>query len=488
MTDKHLTFNSVVANIKSTLNIRKIEFDNTKNRINNEITNLKNKINILNNSNCIDAKNAKCRFLEDAVRARDYLPEVEEGLIIAIAQYNAELDAIVAELREAENKVASVEELIKTYDIELIEVQLKEKKEACDKLQLLGKDEEILKVEQEAVDRIELEKNEIMEQKQKLNDELRPIISELNQIKFYDAAYIEKLRDDCKIHKNMAVIEEQLKNAIANMNNTNLRIQEVDRQIAEQEAELAEINIKLSATDYDALKLKIGSYNLELKKLEQQKSNENIKLGALLKIEEDVKTLRETREAFNYQISMGNKFRSMFSILKTAASMDGVPFMIVKSVLDVLTSIANDILSEMTAGKMKIEMLTEKTLKSNKDKEINALEVLISNPFNPELGAIPYLSRSGGEKVKAALAVAFALSELNAKRAGVQLGMMFVDEPPFLDEDGVQAYTDALEALANKFPDMSVLAISHDPAMQSRFAQTIEVINTTEGSKVVFNG
>lgn len=486
--ENHLRFNSTVANIKSSLNIKNIEFDNTKSRLTNEIAGLNNKIDILNSSNCIDPENARCRFLEDAVRAKEYLPEVKNSLEVAILEYNKELDSITAELQETEKKVSDVEMFMKSFDIDSIDKQIREKQQAKEKLRLLEKDEEMLQVELEALERIKAEKTECIEQKQKLNEELTPVIQELNQMKYYDNEYLDDLRNDYRIYKNINVVEEQYKNAIANKDNVDSQIVELDKQITEQETDLVDINTKLSSTDYEALKLKIEGHNTELRKLEKQKSDENIKLGGMLKTKESRKALKEQRNSFNEQITSSNKLRNIFSILKTATSMDGVPFMIVKSVLDVLTSIANDILSEMTGGKMKIEMLTEKTMKSNKNKEVNALEVLIRNPFNPELGAIPYLSRSGGEKVKAALAVAFALSELNAKRAGVQLGMMFVDEPPFLDEEGVQAYTDALEALSNKFSDMSVLAISHDPAMQSRFAQTIEVINTSDGSKVVFNG
>lgn len=485
--DKLSRFNSVVSNIKGNLNIKKIEFDNTKSRLDNEIISLKNRIDILNNSNCIDVENAKCRFLEDAVKAKEYLPAVENGLEVAIVQYSAELDSITTELKESEKNVVDTQEQMRSLDINLIELQLKEKQNASDKLKLLEKDEELLNVEQEAVDRIEKEKLEAIEQKQKLTTELGPIIKELNQMKYYDSEYLEKLKEDYKIFKNIDVIEEQYKNAIENKDNVDAQIQEVGGQIKEQEEEISNINTKLSDSDFNALKVKIEGYNLELRKLEEQKNAENIKLGKYLNIQENRKLLKKNRAELNEQIANSNRKKEIYAILKVAASMDGVPFMIVKSILEVLESTANDILAEMTGGKMKIEMITEKALKSNKDKEVNTLEVLISNPFNPELGAIPYLSRSGGEKVKAALAVAFALSELNAKRAGVQLGMMFVDEPPFLDEEGVQAYTDALEALANKFSNMSVLAISHDPAMQSRFAQTIEVINTTDGSKVIFN-
>ena len=474
--------------IKLNLNIAKIGFDNTKAQLSNKIQTLNNKISILDNSNCIDAENAKCRFLEDAIKAKEELPGVKTELEKVIEKYDSDLNEITLILTENDKKLFENEEQMKAYDIVVIEREIREKNKAAEDLKLLEKDEELLKVELEIIEKLEVEKTELYEQKQKVNDELGPIMNQLNNFKFYDYNYMNELIADTRIHSNMNVTEEQYKNNCENKVKVDAELVDVDKQIDEQECEIRDINTKLSSTDFESLKVKIQAHNSELKRLEDLKNQENIKLGGFLKIQENRKILKENRIELIGQIEESNRKKEIFAILKAATSMDGVPFMIVKSILEILTSTANDILAEMTGGKMRIEMITEKTLKSNKDKEVNALEVLISNPFSPELGAIPYLSRSGGEKVKAALAVAFALSELNAKRAGVQLGMMFVDEPPFLDEDGVQAYTDALEALANKFSNMSVLAISHDPAMQSRFAQTIEVINTSEGSKVVFNG
>ena len=129
---------------------------------------------------------------------------------------------------------------------------------------------------------------------------------------------------------------------------------------------------------------------------------------------------------------------------------------------------------------MALEMSTERMQKSNK-KEVNALEVWITD----YRGRIPYGDRSGGEKVKAALANAFALADLKARRVGIQLGMMFIDEPPFLDATGVDAYCDALEQLDYRYPNMRVIAISHDQAMKARFPQQIDVVDMgEEGSKV----
>jgi exonuclease SbcC len=73
---------------------------------------------------------------------------------------------------------------------------------------------------------------------------------------------------------------------------------------------------------------------------------------------------------------------------------------------------------------MRLEFVTEKVLKSNKAKEIATLDIIINDVDN---GILPYLSRSGGQKVRAALAVNFALANIKASRVGLQLGMMFVD-------------------------------------------------------------
>jgi exonuclease SbcC len=120
-------------------------------------------------------------------------------------------------------------------------------------------------------------------------------------------------------------------------------------------------------------------------------------------------------------------------------------------------------------------------LKSNKAKEIATLDIVIIDIDNGEL---PYLSRSGGQKVRCALAVSFALAMVKASRVGLQLGMMFIDEPPFLDNEGIEAYCNALEIIHNKYPEMKILAISHMWDMKARFAQQLYVEMTENGSKV----
>lgn len=64
---------------------------------------------------------------------------------------------------------------------------------------------------------------------------------------------------------------------------------------------------------------------------------------------------------------------------------------------------------------MSVEFVTEKVLKSNSKKEVTTLDIIINDV---DTGRLPYMSRSGGERVKAALSVILALSEIKSSKAG----------------------------------------------------------------------
>ena len=172
-----------------------------------------------------------------------------------------------------------------------------------------------------------------------------------------------------------------------------------------------------------------------------------------------------------------------YDALKRAFSQDGIPHNIIRSIIPVFEATASNILGQMSGGKMRVEFVTEKMLKSNSKKEVTTLDIII-NDF--DTGRLPYMSRSGGERVKAALSVILALAEIKSSKAGIQLGFLFIDEPPFLDAQGVQAYCDALETIQRRYSGLKIMAITHDPAMKARFPQSLDVVKTAEGSKVIY--
>ena len=224
----------------------------------------------------------------------------------------------------------------------------------------------------------------------------------------------------------------------------------------------------------DRMNADVDAINMLVKKKQMQ-------IGALQQRSEQISKLKKEIMSLQEKQMDYAKETADYDILKTAFSQSGVPHQIIRSIIPKLTATSNSILGQMTGGKMGVEFRLERLQKNGKEKV--SLDIFID-----EYGksVLPYLSKSGGEKVKSSLSVILALAEIKSSSAGIQLGMLFIDEPPFLDGDGIQAYCDALETIQGRYPDFKIMAITHDPTMKARFPQNLDVVKTDEGSKVVF--
>ncbi len=266
------------------------------------------------------------------------------------------------------------------------------------------------------------------------------------------------------------------------------RVLELTEEIETIEAEIlaarAELEIEQSKTvGKEELQMQVNSVESEIRSLQAEVQSTTMTLGGLKKQAEQIeKKLAEAAEMQKQINEMGGKAAG-YEELKKAFSQDGIPHNIIRSIIPILEATATNILGQMSQGLMSVEFVTEKVLKSNSKKEVTTLDIIVNDS---DTGRLPYMSRSGGERVKAALSVILALSEIKSSKAGIQLGFLFIDEPPFLDAPGVQAYCDALEAIQIRYPHLKVMAITHDPAMKSRFPQSIDVVKTPEGSKVIY--
>lgn len=201
-----------------------------------------------------------------------------------------------------------------------------------------------------------------------------------------------------------------------------------------------------------------------------------IQKGVLLERLENIDTMRGEISMLNNGIAVAAGRADCYEALKQAFSQDGVPHQIIRNIIPHITDTTNNILGQMTGGTMGVEFVMERTVKG-KDGDKATLDALINEYGKTTL---PYASKSGGEKVKASLAVILALSEIKATAAGIQLGMLFIDEPPFLDDEGAQAYVDALETIRDRYSDVKIMAITHDDAMKARFGQAVTVIKTDD--------
>ena len=258
-------------------------------------------------------------------------------------------------------------------------------------------------------------------------------------------------------------------------------VEDIDREITEAREELAEEQSK--TVGREELQAQVDAVEAEIKAMQDAARQADFQIGGLRAKREQVQLALKQAAECQEQVNALGVQAAGYEELKKAFSQDGIPHNIIRSIIPVFEATATNILGQMSQGRMSVEFVTEKVLKSNSKKEVTTLDIIINDS---DTGRLPYMSRSGGERVKAALSVILALSEIKSSKAGVQLGFLFIDEPPFLDSPGVQAYCDALEAIQQRYDGLKVMAITHDPAMKSRFPQSVDVVKTPEGSKVIY--
>ncbi len=281
--------------------------------------------------------------------------------------------------------------------------------------------------------------------------------------------------------KQLPVAREKKAAAAQRVLELDTELETIEEEIAEAREELAQEQSK--TVGKEVLQAQVDGAEEMIKTLQEHARSADVTLGGLKKqLEQAEKRLAEAAELQKQMNELGGKAAG-YEELKKAFSQDGIPHNIIRSIIPIFEATATNILGQMSQGHMSVEFVKEKILKSNSKKEVTTLDIIINDS---DTGRLPYMSRSGGERVKAALSVILALSEIKSSKAGVQLGFLFIDEPPFLDAPGVQAYCDALEAIQQRYGNLKVMAITHAPAMKSRFPQSVDVVKTAEGSKVIY--
>ncbi len=166
---------------------------------------------------------------------------------------------------------------------------------------------------------------------------------------------------------------------------------------------------------------------------------------------------------------------AQFDELRTAFGKNGVPAMIIESVLPELESGANALLAKMSNGRMNVRFETQRL--TQKGDTMETLEIRISD----ELGERAYEMFSGGEAFRINFAIRIALSKLLARRAGARLRTLFIDEGfGTQDAQGRERLVEALKSIEDEFE--RIFIITHIDELKDAFPARIEVIKTAKGS------
>lgn len=414
---------------------------------------------------CVDIERAQCAFLKEAKEAAGKLEEAVQ-VMNARRELFGIVDKAILDLNYIPETYLKLTQRVRRYH------ELRQAVQSCES------DKRMVEVKSERLGTISLAIEEKKTVRERLNGELLSLEINLGNIntirnKLSGLAGQEnqytKLPAAKSFLENARKQEQDLQKDIDDISaeidvlqNKGLKLMDSlkDAEAVRRTKELAEYELSGIEGELAGLMKQLGSIEEKLRELDGKQDK-----------------LQETVKAVNDAAVMSARLQ----VLSEAFGQDGIPHQIIRDIVPELEASANEILGQMTGGRMRLEFRTERQLKSNKAKEVATLDIVIIDVDNGEL---PYLARSGGQKVRAALAVSFALAMVKASRVGLQLGMMFVDEPPFLDEEGTEAYCMALGAIHDKYPDMRIVAISHDRDMKARFPQQITIVAGENGSKV----
>lgn len=433
---------------------------------------------------CINIENANCKFLEKAKAAKNELQREEE-------KYGAKRAVLEADL--AERKTA-VSQAIGERDAIGYEPKKKASAEqhCAELLPYVAKAEQVknkageIALMKASIENVQSNISDLEKRLAEATEDAEKSKSELEQYRgaFEENADVtrkmEALAPWLEQEKQLPVIRERLTNATQRFGELDLQIAEQEKELAEKQAELAQELLK--TTGLAEKQAEVNRLDAQLESIEGEIKALQMNIGALAQKMEQIEKLKNEISTLQEKEREAAKETADYDTLKAAFSQDGIPHQIIRTIIPKLATTANTILRQMTGGKMGIDFKTEKVLKSNSKKEVVTLDVFIEECGKP---ALPYLSKSGGEKVKASLSVILALAEIKSSSAGIQLGMLFIDEPPFLDADGIQAYCDALETIQRRYAGIKIMAITHDPNMKARFPQNLDVVKTEHGSKVI---
>ena len=444
---------------------------------------LEKKVAILNESGCVDIENAHCKFLQDAIEAKEKLAMQEAVYADIEARRSADVAKTAAEIEE---KKAAMEAI--GFDLTALSVL---QSECASLLPYVSQVEAISQRESQLSlikAKIEHLKSDISKEENRLAEvKLKGTQAEAER-DIYAKAFEEHVQVLSAItaldpwvekEKMIPVAEERNATALNRILELSAEIINIDNEIAERQADadkeiLAMAGMEDAQAIVNGLETEVNAINSMVKEKQMQIGGLQQKVEQIAKLKQDIAALQDKQVEYA-------KETADYDTLKAAFSQSGVPHQIIRSIIPQLTATANTILGQMTGGKMGVEFRLERLQKNGKEKV--SLDIYIEE-YGKSI--LPYLSKSGGEKVKSSLSVILALAEIKSSSAGIQLGMLFIDEPPFLDGDGIQAYCDALETIQSRYNNIKIMAITHDPTMKARFPQNLDVVKTENGSKVIY--
>lgn len=165
---------------------------------------------------------------------------------------------------------------------------------------------------------------------------------------------------------------------------------------------------------------------------------------------------QQAKETQGMELKIKDRERQqrILKYLLEAFGKNGIPAMVIYNMIDELENGVNRLLRNFTDRNISVRMAMEKNLKSSNELS-DTFEILIRDGVLER----PYQLYSGGEKFRIDLAIRLAIAALLARRNNFSLETLILDEPAFLDKQGLANLKDILVELSSCFS--RIFVISH---------------------------
>jgi exonuclease SbcC len=426
-----------------------------------QIKSCEEKVDRLERSGCValgQAEMSPCRFLQDAVEAKNSLPglrgklEALEDITPLNGRWKEILEKVISlekitdqaadEWRPRLLQIRPLAEQLNTLKSkeELLNIHLRRQKEIDDRSATLIASMKEVSVEGKHL----LEELEPMETLEKLLKELAVQNARKDEL----AAARERRRG--ALEQFLALEEEideagaRLKECVYELDHFEIEMVEiVEQRLQELESDLADMRCSMTSIhpEIGALRAKLAELEdikLKNEKLQQEK-------GPLVR----------------------NNLR--WDELVRAFGRNGIPAFIIENAIPELERIANEILGQMSNGRHMLRFETQRDLKS-KSGVAETLDIIVSD----WQGARPYETFSGGETLRIDLAIRIGLAELLAVRSGNKIEWLVVDEGiGSQDDEHRETVLRAIQNVAPRF--RRTMVITHIKEAQGIFPQVIDL-------------
>ena len=379
--------------------------------------------------------NEACRFIKDAVEAKRHIPELE--------------DQILTQKRQIASGMASIEATI---------AQFQEKKTEC--LSQIGEIRQKVGI---LIAEKETKAKEINSKKGEYRTEIERIKTELTEIKRYTKLVpeIDLAEKEVPVLEEEAIeIEGKSREHAAERDQASIDIERLTKKQDEKatlESEVQSIAQKLGEASAlkDTLTKRLGFIEAEISQGETLKNQ-------ILESEKEIEKLG------------GEK--AVYEILEGAFKQ--IPYILVARGIGAVERIANEILSMISSSGLTVKIETEKMTKTTK-KVKDEINLAILDNEGPKI----YPLLSGGERLRVAMALRLAISEVLAHRRGTRIDTLIADEPfgP-LDVEGIEDMKEAMRELKKRFKFLGI--ITHIDRAQDIFPTRLVFSKGPDGSHV----